>query len=121
MSQVIDISVDAGEDLSSHQFHPVRINALGRLEPCIDGESAGGILQNKPAAAARSGSLRIAGESLVVAGAAFTAGDELAPNSVSRAHLATSGDEVFAVALADASGAGSIVRCYVKLRGGQAS
>lgn len=121
MSQVIDISVDAGADLSSNQFHPVRIDSSGQLQQPLDGEPVDGILQNKPAAAARSGSLRVAGESLVVAGASFTAGDELASNSVGRATTATSGDEVFAVALEDASGAGSIVRCYVKLRGGQAS
>jgi hypothetical protein len=121
MPSVIDISVPAGADLSSYQFHPLKINSSGQLAVCADGEAAAGILQNKPAAAGRAGSLRVAGESFVVAGAAITAGDELAPNASSRAHLATSGDEVFAQALQAATGNASIIRCVLKLRGGQAS
>jgi hypothetical protein len=121
MPSVIDLSVPAAGDLSALQYHIVKLNSSGQAAACLDGEAGFGILQNKPAAAGRGASVRTEGESFVVAGAAITAGDELASNGSSRAHLATSGDEVVAQALQTATGDGSIIRCSLKRRGGAAS
>lgn len=110
------ISKQAGSDLSSRQYRFMTVNSSSQLAVAGAGVAVEGILQDKPDASGRAGSLGIAGVSKVEAGAAFTAGDDLTPDSVGRAVTAGTGDVVGATALEDASGAGSIVACLIKMQ-----
>ena len=118
MSISSDLSRPASGDLSSYQYYFVTVNSSGQLARTGDGARADGILQTQPGAQGRAGTYRPAGtESFVVAGASFTAGDELGSDSAGRAVTGATDDVMNALALEDASGAGSIVRCLVRDRG----
>lgn len=117
-----ELSMIASGDLSSNQYKFHKLNASGQLELCADGERVDAILLNKPAAAGRACTVAKTGsKTFVIAGASFSAGAELAPDATGRAVAAVSGDEVGAVALAAATGAGSKVRVIAKYTGGSAS
>lgn len=103
------ITVEAGGDLSSSQYLLMTINSSGQLAATGDGAKTDGVLQDKPAAAGRAASLGIEGVTKVRAGAAFTAGDDLAADSTGRAVTATTGDVIAGRALEDASGANVVV------------
>lgn len=106
---LVRLSVEASADLSASQYRYMVVNASGQLAAASAGAKADGILQDKPAAAGRAGSLGISGVSKVEAGAAFTAGDDLAVGTSGKAVLATTGDIVVGRAMEDATGDGSIV------------
>ena len=115
--QLQSISVAAGADLSEKQYRFMTINSSGELAATGDGLKADGVLQNKPDAQGRTGALGISGVSKLEAGAAITAGDDLAPDSVGRGVTASvTGDVVAARALEDASGAGSIIAVLLVLQ-----
>jgi len=78
----IDISVEASADLSANQYLAHEINGSGQLALASALTDVVGILQSKPAAAGRVGTLRILGSSLFTAGTSgVTAGDKLAPEA----------------------------------------
>jgi len=112
------ISIPASADLSASQYCFVTVNSSGKAAVVGAGLSADGILQDKPAAADRPAAIastpgRI---SKMRAGAQFTAGDDLTPDSTGRGVTATSGDVVGAKALEDASGADVVVSVMLKLQ-----
>jgi len=110
------VSINANADLSSYQYRFVTINASGLLALVGAGLAADGVLQDKPAAANRPGSIGILGITKIEAGAVITMGDNLTPDSVGRAVTATSGDVVGAKALEAASGAGVYIAALLKLQ-----
>lgn len=115
----VPLSFTASGDLSAKQYYFVKITGSRTVSLCGDGARADGILLNAPTdghAAAVECNQGV--EQLVAAGAQFSAGAELAPDATGRAVTALSGDEVAATAIGAASGAGSIVRCVTKFRGG---
>lgn len=75
-----DITVAAGADLSAKQFYAVKLNSSAAVVLAGAGEDAIGILQNKPASG-QMATVRIAGVSKFVAGAAITAGARVASDA----------------------------------------
>lgn len=103
------ITVEASGDLSAAQYLFMTINASGQLATTGDGLKTDGVLQNKPAAAGRAGTLAIDGVVKVRAGAAITAGDDVSVDASGRAVTAITGDVVAGRAMEDASGANVVV------------
>lgn len=106
--QLRSISREASADLSALQYFLMTIDSSGQVAATADGAAADGVLQDKPDAAGQAGTLGISGVTKVVAGAAVTAGDDIASDSTGRGILATTGDVIAGKALSDASGAGFI-------------
>lgn len=103
-------SVPAGSDLSTKQYYLVTINSSGQLATTGDGAYASGVLQNEPAAAGRAGAIVTRGETRVVAGGAFNAGELLGSDSSGKAVNAATNDAVIGQALAASLADGDIVR-----------
>lgn len=103
------ITLEAGQDLSTSQYRFVSVAADGQVDPTGAGAAPDGILQNKPDAAGREALVAIDGVSLVEAGAAFNAGDDVASDSVGRAVAAGTGDVIAGTALKNAGGVGEQV------------
>ena len=96
----------AGADLSTKQFHAVKVAADGDVEISGAGEASIGMLQNKPILN-EAAEIDYDGISKAVAGAAVAnAGVELMANAAGRLIVATSGNRVVAVSLTSASGDG---------------
>ena len=111
------VSIPANADLSASQYCLVTMNSSGKVAVVGAGLSADGVLQNKPAAANRAASVATTPGQItkIKAGASFSAGDHLTPDSSGRAITATSGDVRSAKAMEAASGANVIVRAMLKL------
>jgi len=58
---VNDVSFPAASDLSSKQYMTVKLNSAGKIALAEDADVQIGILQDKPAAANRAGSVRMGG------------------------------------------------------------
>lgn len=102
------ISMEAGSDLSARQYRFMTINSSKRLAVPSAGAAAQGVLQDKPDAAGRVGSLGIEGITKVEAGEAITAGDDISAGSNGLAVKAATGDVVLGKAMEGASGNGAI-------------
>lgn len=103
-------SVPAGSDLSAKQYYLVTINSSGELALTGDAGYASGVLQNEPAAQGRAGAIVTQGETRVIAGGAFNAGELLGSNSAGKAVNAATNDAVIGQALEAATADGDIVR-----------
>ena len=84
------VTFPAGADLSTKQYHLVEQASDGEVTAAnAPGDAIVGVLQNKPAAAARAASVAIGGITKVAAsstagGGAFTPGTQLIANSAGR-------------------------------------
>lgn len=103
------ISLPANADLSASQYCFVVVNSSGKVALASDGAKADGVLQDKPAAADRAAQIGIDGVTKMKAGAAITAGDDVAVGSSGKGATATTGEVVVARALETATGDGSII------------
>lgn len=97
------ISVPANTDLSSYQYRFVTVNSSGNLALTGDGANADGVLQDKPAAAGRPGSMAIEGVTKLIASGTITAGDDIASGASGVGVKATTGDIINARALESVS------------------
>lgn len=82
---LVCISVPASTDLSTKQFYLVKVNSSGQLALAGDGEPAIGVLQDKPNAQGKAGSVAISGRTLCVAGDSITAGASVKSNAAGKA------------------------------------
>jgi hypothetical protein len=82
-------TLEASADLSANRYQFVTVNSSGQVAVAAAGDPAIGVLQNKPAAAGRSATVRVLGVSKVKAGAALTKGDQVASNASGKAVTAT--------------------------------
>lgn len=105
----VDISLEAGQDLSAKQYYFVTVASDGQVDPTGDGLLAHGVLQNDPAAAGRGATVRISGVSKVVAGGACTRGGLVASDSAGKAVNVVSGDMALGTALETATTDGQII------------
>jgi hypothetical protein len=105
----LDFTLPAAADLSANQYFIVKVDSSGSAALAGDGEPAIGVLQNEPDAAGKAASIRFAGISKVVAGAAVSAGAQVTPNASGKAITAATGKNILGVALAAASGDGVII------------
>lgn len=90
----------AGSDLSAAQFKLVALAADGEVDVAGAGAQAIGVCLNQPAAG-KAATVCLTGKVLVEAGAAITAGDELASDAAGAVVTATTGDIVMGYALED--------------------
>lgn len=101
------ISLPAYSDLTGYQYRFVKLYAnQNRVTYAGDGEVAIGVLQNKPAAIDRIGSVMVEGVTQLIAGAAVAASYLLAADAQGRAIQAANGKHIRAIALEDAAAAG---------------
>lgn len=98
---MLEVSIPASGDLSSHQFKFVLTNSSGQAALVASaGGDADGVLMNKPAAAARPAKVAVAGVAKVTVGAnTVTAGDKVQADANGLADVAASGDHVLGRAL----------------------
>lgn len=83
------LSFPAEADLSTHQFKFVDLVAAGVNFTASAGAPAIGVLQDKPDAAGRHGSVMVNGESKVIAGEAVAVGDLIMTDTTGRAATQT--------------------------------
>lgn len=82
-----DITVTAGADLSAAQFRAVKLNSSGAVVLAGAGEDAIGVLQSKPASG-QAATVRVAGITKFVAGAAIAGGVRVASDASGKAKTA---------------------------------
>jgi hypothetical protein len=111
---VYSTSIMAGADLSSKQFHCIKLNASGQMILSGAGENSLGILQDKPASG-QVGAVCCLGKSMAVYGAEVTANQDLTPDALGRLVPATGNDAVVAVA-AESGSVGEIHSVYLVSR-----
>lgn len=93
------VTLEAGADLSSNQFHFVTMDSDGQLSVSTDGAASIGVLLNDPAAAGRAAEVCIGGLTRVEAGGDVTAGDAVASNSTGEAITAGTDDIILGTAV----------------------
>ena len=96
------VSVPANADLSTKQYFFVKLtnsSGVGRAAVTGDGESAIGVLQNKPDAAGETATVAFTGVSKVSAGGTITAGQPVASDASGEAVVAATGDIVLGTAM----------------------
>lgn len=77
----IDLTFEASGDLSTKQYFAVKLDSNGQIAVAGAGEKAIGILQNKPAAAGRAGTVRVFGVSRMYAGGVIAPGANVAADA----------------------------------------
>lgn len=117
--KIVEISLEAGQDLSAKQYFLVAVASDGQVDPAGDGGNAIGVLTNKPAAAGRAASIAIGGRVKVIAGATVAAGDAMASDAAGEAVTAASGDQILGTFL-EGGDNGEIVSAVWQPRGIQA-
>jgi hypothetical protein len=83
--ETLDVTIEAGSDLSSSQFLFMQVNASGQLALAGTNEKPIGVLMNKPAAQGRAGEVRVYGIAKVTAGGTISANDAVGANSAGQA------------------------------------
>lgn len=113
------LTVPAGSDLSAKQWYAMTVNSSGQLAvAAAGGANARGILQDKPNAAGRAGSLMIGtGLSMAVAGAAANVGDQGTTDPSGRMVTAVSGDTILGFFMEAPTAANQVVS-FVWQKGG---
>lgn len=109
---IFEDAFPAGADLSGAQ-HRFVVFSGGQIVQAGAGVLVLGVLQNKPDAAGKSGTVAILGTAKIEAGAAFSQFAELMSDASGRAVTATSTNRVAAIALAAAGAAGEKVPCLL--------
>ena len=93
------VTLEAGADLSSNQFHFVTMDSDGQLSVSTDGAASIGVLLNDPAAAGRAAEVCIGGLTRVEAGGTVAAGAAVASNSTGEAITAGTNDIILGTAV----------------------
>ena len=119
MSQSIgssmDITFKAAKDLSSYQYHFVKLDANGKVDFCTaNADHVIGILQNKPSAADKAALVRTLGTSKLVMMGTNNEGDYITPSETESTYseglvTTTVTDFVGAMALEAATAADDII------------
>jgi hypothetical protein len=104
------ISLPAYQDLSGYQYRFVKLVGAGQLDRVVFCSAAAdisvGVMQNKPSAQDRTGSVMINGITQLIAGAALAEGYLLVPDAQGRAVQGGAGNLARAIALESAAAAG---------------
>jgi Uncharacterized conserved protein (DUF2190) len=111
----LTITLEAAADLSAAQYKFVKVTAANTVNvTTATTDKAVGVLQNKPAAAARAATVMVNGVTKMVAGAAVTAGALVMSNASAQAVTATATNQALGIALSSVSNAGEIVTVLLK-------
>lgn len=111
------VSMEAGQDLSAHQYRFVTVASDGQIDPTGAGLRAEGVLQDTPAAAGTAALVAVGGITKVVASAAITVGADVAAAANGKAAAATADDEVLGVAMETAAADGDVIAVLFMPRG----
>jgi hypothetical protein len=100
----------ASADLSTYQYHAVKLSAANTVALCGNNERAIGILQDKPAAAGAAALVCIGGTSKLVAGELIAVGKHITSKADGHGEVAdAAGEWVFALALENSAADGEII------------
>lgn len=110
------VTLEAGADLSTNQYHFVLIDTDGQLSVATDGSAAVGVLQNDPSAAGRAAEVCIGGMTKVEAGGTIAAGAAVASNATGEAITAGTADVILGTAV-DGGADGAIISIIFQPRG----
>lgn len=91
-----NVTFPANTDLSTKQYYFMVINSSGNLAVAGAG-NAQGVLQNKPAAAGRAGTLGIEGATKIFCGGTINPGDEVTSDASGKCVAAGSGERVLGI------------------------
>ncbi len=108
---VLDLSLEAGADLSTKQFYLIKLDPAGRAVLAGAAERAIGVLQNNPLAG-ETAQVRVLGVSKVVSGNSFGVGTVLASDAAGKAVTSASAKPI-GISLEAATGADQIVSVLV--------
>ena len=97
-------TMEAGQDLSTHQYKFVKIATDGQVDPAGAGLDIDGVVQNDPSVAGQAATIQRYGITKVIAGDTLTVGMRVKSDSVGRAIDAGSGDSIGKVLVAAAVG-----------------
>lgn len=86
----VNISKNAGADLSAHQFKAVKLDSNGNVVLCGNGELGLGVLQNNPGNG-QTATVRISGVSKMVASGVIGAGVAIGSDANGKAKAAVAG------------------------------
>ena len=115
-----DYSMPAAADLSANQYRFAVCNSSGQAALSGAGAATIGVIQNNDANAVNAAvALQCVGVSKVVAGAAVTAGAEVASDATGRAVTAATTNRVNGIALSTSANAGEIISVKLGAGGGQ--
>lgn len=103
----------AAADLSASQFRFINVDNTGKGAVPAAGGRAVGVRNNKPKAN-EAATVVASGISIVEAGAAITAGDQVSTDNTGRAITAGAGNQIHGVALETASGAGVFIAVLLR-------
>lgn len=108
-SNVQSVTLEAGQDLSTKQYHFVVVASDGQVDAvAAAGGDADGVLQNAPDAAGRAAAVAYAGVTKVYAGGTVTRGEKVQSDNAGKALTAASGDHVLGKALTS-GGSGEVI------------
>lgn len=112
----ISVTMEAGQDLSDHQYRLVSLASDGQVDPTGAGASAVGVLMNDPSSAGRAAEVAIGGVVPVEFGGSVAIGADLASDANGKAVAATTGDQVIGVAT-ESGGDGTVGSILFQPRG----
>ena len=101
------VTLEADKDLSSKQYHFVKLDGAEVTDCSVEGELAFGVLRNAPDDG-EAATVAISGITNVVAGEAISAGDKVTTKADGRAQTATATDAILGWAVRGASGDGHV-------------
>lgn len=104
--------LEAGADLTTHQFKFVQVTVNG-IELAAAGGRIAGVLQNKPDTGNAASVWGPGTVSKVVAGAAVAKGADVTPDAQARAVTSATGNYIAGQALTAAASAGELVSVWI--------
>jgi hypothetical protein len=114
MQLISDVTFEAAADLSTKQFHFVKLSAANTVDVCTaTTDNPIGILQNKPSAAGRPAVVRLFGMSKVVASGIISAGALIATEADAEAGIPATNDPVVGKALEAATAQGDLIKVLI--------
>jgi len=115
-AQGIDLSFNAGGDLSAQQYRIVKHTASDLAVANATDLNQVGVLQDAPAAAGRPGVVRVFGVSKVKLGGTVAKGDRLTSDANGAAIVAVTGKQVVGIAMT-AGVSGDTANIFISPRG----
>lgn len=112
-----DIPLPAAGDLSAKQYRFVTLNSSGQIAASTRGALSCGVLQDKPAAAGRSGAVRYNGVTKIKLGGSVTAGNAIVSDANGDGVTTASSDTNYMGIALESGASGEIVAMLLQPRG----
>ena len=114
MQLISDVTFEAADNLSTKQFHFVKLTAANTVNVCTaTTDNPIGILQNKPSAAGRPAVVRLFGVSKAVASGIISAGALIATEADAEVGVPATNDPVVGKALEAATAQGDLIKVLI--------